>query len=291
MDQKIKQRVDLISGRQGAIFCTQAIRHGSDPPHHRILAPQKGDYGIHLMLNIASRQIRGYLMGVMGVVVGERLDLLERFRQEAINSLYRVSLKPAYQHQTFPSVPVSEILLDLDMVVCENLLVREKFVNLIRSSSCMRVFMEDYLHDMLSFDGDQLLFDRQAARSLLGGRRSLQLQQEVHRDWLNALSAPILDSDDVDEITEEGEYLLEGDLRLLSLDLDRAQMVKRLAELFDRKFNKQETLTQALIDEFNQIILKLNEMYCIHFPSRSWDADVNAEIAQLEDRRQGGANM
>lgn len=289
MDQKISQRVTLIGGRQGVRFYTQAVYHDNGPPNHHVLPPQKGDPGIHLMLNIASKRIQGYLIGALHLVVGERLDLLDRFRQVAIESIYRTSLMPAYRHQTFPNLPVSEILLNMDMVACENLLVREKFVDLIRSSSCMRVFMEDYLHDVLVLDGDQPLMDRQAVARLIGYARLLELQQQFQRDWLDALCAPILDSD-VDEITSEGDYLLEGDLKILSMDLDRIELVKQFAALFYVRFIQRNPVSQEFIKEFNSLFVKLDELYQAYFPSRSWDADVNAEIAQLEMPRQGGAN-
>lgn len=292
MDQKIKERLILIGGGKGTMFCAQSIHHGSGPPlHHQILPARMGDPGIHLMLAIASKWIRGYLTGALNLVVGERLDLLERFRKVAIESLYQVSLKPVYRHQTFPNLPVSEILLDMDMVVCENLLVREKFVDLIRSSSCMQVFMEDYLHDVLVLDGDQPLLDRQAAARLLGSARSFELQQQFQRDWLDALSAPILCSDDVDEITSEGDYLLEGDLKILSMDLDRIELVKQFAALFYVRFIQRNPVSQEFIKEFNSLFVKLDELYQAYFPSRSWDADVNSEVAQLELQQQGGADM
>lgn len=291
MDQKISQRVTLIGGRQGVRFYTQAVYHDNGPPNHHVLPPQKGDHGIRLILRIARQRIEVYLMGALDVVVGERLDLLERFRQVAIESIYRESLKPQHKHQTFPGVPVSEILADMELTVCENLLLRERFVDMVRSQSCVRVFMEDYLHDVLALDGDQPLLDQQAAARLLGAARSFELQQQFQRDWLDALSAPILDSDDVDEITSEGDYLLEGDLKILSMDLDRIELVKQFAALFYVRFIQRNPVSQEFIKEFNSLFVKLDELYQAYFPSRSWDADVNSEVAQLELQQQGGADM
>lgn len=289
MDRNLNKRITFIGAGKNAMFCIQSVHRGGGPPH-KILPARMGDPGIHMDLLVPPDRVRGYLAGALGTIVGERLDLLNRFRYVAIEQLYLVSLEPQYRHQTFPNVPVLTILLSMELTTSTNLLVREKFGDFIRSSSCPEVFMEDYLHDVLDVHGDQPLFRKQAAVCVLGPTRVSELHQEAHQKWLNALVSCVQTQDDDNDDLSDGEYLLAGDLAILSRDLERDKLVKELAQLLTIRLDSRQVASQETINRFNAMIAQVDEFYIIHFPSRAWDADVNAELVSREQQK-GGAVM
>ena len=289
MDQKLNKRITFIGAGKNAMFCVQSVHHGGGPPY-QILPHRMGDPGIHMDLLVPPDRLRGYLAGALSATVGERLDLLNRFRYVAIEQMYLVSLQPRYCYQTFPNVPVLKILLGMELRTSMNLLVREKFSDFIRSPSCLEVFMDDYLCDVLDAHGDQPLFRKQAAVWVLGPTRVSELHQEAHQKWLNALVSCVQVQDDDSDDLSDGEYLLAGDLTILSRDLERHELIREFAQLFVDRFHKQQVAPQQTIDRFNGMIVRLNEFYSIYFPSRAWDVDVNTELASKE-RQYGGANM